>query len=103
MLLAAVLQLVALTIVGAAIPFTISGVAGRPASLVAVDPVDRGERVLRIVVAVDRVIIDLMFTLVIEGIGAIEKVGQLLDAASASLRTRPKCSNNSSAEMSVGI
>jgi hypothetical protein len=45
----------------------------------------------------------LMFTLVIEGIGAIEKVGQLLDAASASLRTRPKCSNNSSAEMSVGI
>jgi hypothetical protein len=42
---------------------------------------DRAERILRIVVAVDRVVVDLLFALVIEGIGAIEKVKQLFNGS----------------------
>jgi hypothetical protein len=86
-LVTTVLQLVAFPVVGATIPFAIAGLAGRPARLVAI-AIDRAERLFGVVVTVDRVIIDLMFALVIELVGAIEKVEQLLDG-SFSLAAHP--------------
>ena len=76
MFITAVLQLVALPVVGATIAFAIAGVAGCPTCLVG--DVDRAERFLGVVVTVDRVIVDLLFALVVEGVGAIENVEQLL-------------------------
>ncbi len=44
------------------IAFAITGLAGRPARLIR--RVDRGERIFRVIVAIDRIVVDLLLTLV---------------------------------------
>jgi len=44
------------------IAFAITGLAGRPARLIG--RFDRGERIFRVIVAIDRIVVDLLLTLV---------------------------------------